>query len=106
MWGEHLASVTLYRSSQLVLSKTIRIGDTRNHIYYSLLKYTLLLMITRRIVIKALIIIFAYWEEENRRFVYFINISLLFLQVTPPWVKANIVHTIELPTSIPNCLVG
>ena len=32
MLGEHLVSVTLYRSLQVVLSKTIRIGDTKYHI--------------------------------------------------------------------------
>jgi hypothetical protein len=29
MLGEHLVLVTLYRSLQLVLSKTIRISDTK-----------------------------------------------------------------------------
>jgi hypothetical protein len=32
MLGEHLVLVTLYRGLQLVLSKTIRIGDTKYHI--------------------------------------------------------------------------
>ena len=32
MWGKRLVLVTLYRCLQLVLSKTIRIGDTKIHI--------------------------------------------------------------------------
>ena len=32
MLGEHLVLVTLYRGLQLVLSKTIRIVDTKYHI--------------------------------------------------------------------------
>ena len=112
MWGEHLASVTLYRSSQLVLSKTIRIGDTKYHIYCSLLKYTLLLMITRRFVL------IKHWlsylligkKKIDDLFILLTFIYFLFASDPPPhnaalWVKLN-VHTIELPTSIPNCLVG
>ena len=32
MLGEYLVLVTLYRNLQVVLSKTIRIGDTKYHI--------------------------------------------------------------------------
>ena len=32
MLGKHLVSTTSYRSLQLVLRKTIRIGDTKYHI--------------------------------------------------------------------------
>ena len=33
--GEHLVSVTLYHGLQLVLSKTIRVDDTKYDIKYS-----------------------------------------------------------------------
>ena len=36
MLGSHLVLVTLYRGLQLVLSKTIRIGDTKYHVQCSL----------------------------------------------------------------------
>ena len=32
MLGLHLVLVTIYRGSQLVWSKTIRIGDTKYHV--------------------------------------------------------------------------
>ena len=37
MQGEHIVLVPLYRGLQLVSSKTIRIGNTKIHIWYSVL---------------------------------------------------------------------